>query len=189
MAKTTKSTENSATKKATTKKATSRKTTKKETSAPAPVTRSTARPAVIYAEAPHRTAPIPVFEYDEWGGDEGDRAQYATALAEHVRQVEAARNVETVRDYNPMPFVELMYPMDDGDDEPEIVRCYVSEKKSFMHLEDNAMQLSIQSPVGKYIWNNRNTIKEGGILPMNGAKILRVGFACMRNAHLAAANV
>lgn len=189
MARTTSKNENSATKKATTKKATSRKTTKKETSAPAPVTRSTARPAVTYVEEPRNTAPFPVFEYEDWGGDEGDRAQYATALAEHVRQVEDARRIENTRDLNPMPFVELMYPKDDDEDEPEIVRCYISEKKSFMHLEDNAMQLSVQSPVGNHIWNNRGKIKEGDILPMNGAKILRVGFALFKSAPLATANV
>ncbi len=183
MAKTTsKSTENS-TKKATTKRATSRKTTKKE----APVTRSSARPIVTYAEEHLHTGPLPTFDYEDWGGDEGDRAQYHNALNEHFRHLEEARRIEDTPDSNPMPFVELMYPKDSDDDEPEIVRCFVSEKKSFMHLEQGAMQLSILSPVGKWIWENRN-IKPGDINPVNGARVLSVGFRCLKNTHLANAS-
>ena len=193
MAKATKSTTNSATKKATSTKTTSRKTSSKKgastkksaTSETSVTTRSNGRPAVTYVEEYIATTPMPVFEYDEWGGDEGDRAQYATALAEHVRQVEVSRHAQTVRDDNPMPFVELMYPKDDDDDKPEIVKCFVSEKKSFMHLEDGAMQLSILSPVGKWIWENRQ-VKPGDIIPFNGATVLAVGFRCLKNAQATA---
>ena len=199
---TTKSNENSATKKATTtkststkktstaKKTTSRKTTKKEAPAqvPAAVTRSSARPIVTYVEEPISTTPLPTFDYDDWGGDEGDRAQYHNALDEHFRHVAEARRIENKPDSNPMPFVELMYPKADDEDTPEIVKCFVSEKKSFMHLEDGAMQLSILSPVGKWIWENRN-IKPGDINPYNGARVLSVGFRCLKNTHLATANV
>ena len=74
---------------------------------------------------------------------------------------------------NSIDFTEMMY-IEVKDNGGEVERIAVSEKHGFVPLGENFIQIGIQAPIGKFVYENFPTLKVGDTLP-NGFQVIHVG--------------
>lgn len=119
---------------------------------------------------------IPTFDL-EFGGDEGDRAQYHDQLREFLRTQESREAPKPTPDDAEMPMIIVQYPNNE-----ETCICFISRTKSYLPIGEkngmNVYQLSTGCELAKSILSNPN-LKPGDTL-YKGAKALSVGFGTIK---------
>lgn len=102
------------------------------------------------------------------GSNIGDAAWEAQERANEaaLAMIKAAYHTEV--DYGEMILVEVIDP------ENDTKKIAVSLKQGFVQLEEKFIQIGTIAPIGRFIYENRQTLKAGDILP-NGYEVVSVG--------------